>query len=172
MGEHPGPFNSAMALAKATARARRGLPQTPRRRKAVCRKLSMEWEGDNSADRASSSRSTALNNETAMLVEQFYQHDDVSRQAPGRKDAMTIRQKDGTKLRCDDGTLFKKQTRHLTASLGETHALFREEYPAAKIGKSKFAELRPQHVFLCSKLPDNVCTSITQLCTTCWGGCV
>ena len=38
----------------------------------------------------------------------------------------------------------------------ETYALFCKEYPN-KIGKSKFAEIRPKHVLLSSKLPHNVC---------------
>ncbi|CAB3988658.1 Hypothetical predicted protein [Paramuricea clavata] len=38
----------------------------------------------------------------------------------------------------------------------ETYALFCKEYPN-KIGKSKFAELRPKHVLLSSKLPHSVC---------------
>ena len=41
--QHPAPFNSASAFAKATARAKRmmkiALPTTPRRRQVICRKL-------------------------------------------------------------------------------------------------------------------------------------
>ena len=76
----------------------------------------------------------------------FYQQDDISRQAPGRKDVINVRDKDGQKVKC--------QTRHLTSLIMETYALFCKEYLQ---GKSKFAELRPKHVLLSSKLPHNVC---------------
>jgi len=153
------PFASAKAYAKATARAKRALaealPQTPRRRKAVCRKLSLDLSQQipsTSTVSDSGNRKThklALNDETVKIVESFYQRDDVSRMAPGRKDVRTIRQADGTKI--------TMQTRHLTSSIKETHALFCKEYPTNKIGKSKFAEIRPKHVLLSNKLPHNVC---------------
>lgn len=82
-------------------------------------------------------------------VKLFYARDDISRQAPGRRGHITVRAEDGTKM--------QYQTRHMTSSLLETHALFKEEFQNIKIGKSKFAELCPKHVFLSSKLSHNVC---------------
>ncbi|CAB3977243.1 Hypothetical predicted protein [Paramuricea clavata] len=93
-------------------------------------------------------RSDALSDELVELVKTFYQRDDISRQAPGRKDVINVQDKNGQKV--------SYQTRHLTSSVMETYALFCKEYPN-KIGKSKFAELRPKHVLLSSKLPHNVC---------------
>ena len=83
------------------------------------------------------------------LVEAFYQRDDISRQAPGRKDIVTVRNKDGSKV--------KVQPRHLTSSVLEVFALFKEENPNLKIGKSKFTDLWPCNVSLNNKLPHNVC---------------
>ena len=83
------------------------------------------------------------------LVHNFYERNDISRQAPGRRDVITVREGKGKKGK-------KIQARHLTSIL-ETHALFCKEYPDVKVGKSKFAELRPKHVQLSSKLPHNVC---------------
>ena len=91
----------------------------------------------------------AISMESIEAVKFFYQRDDISRRAPGRKDVVTVRDVDGVKM--------KYQARHLTSSVAEVHALFHEEFPLYKIGKSKFAELRPQHVLLSSKLPHNVC---------------
>ncbi|KAI6647814.1 hypothetical protein LOD99_8529 [Oopsacas minuta] len=39
----------------------------------------------------------------------------------------------------------------------EAYSLWQKEYPDIKIGKSKFAALRPPHVLLTSELPRNVC---------------
>jgi len=61
-------------------------------------------------------------------VQQFYIRDDISRHAPGRKDAKTIHK--------------TMQVRHLTSSIKETYALYTNEHPGHKIGKSKFAEER------------------------------
>ena len=95
-------------------------------------------------------RSSALSKETHNRVIEFYQCEDISRQAPGRKDITSVRMADGMKT--------KLQTRHLTSSIKETHTIFQDEYPDAKVGKSKFAILRP-HVLLSNKLPHNVCLS-------------
>ena len=148
------PFSSAVALARATARAKRALskalPKSPRRRKAVHQRLYQIEVGNSSTSPTNDSprRSDALSDETVELVKEFYQRDDISRQAPGRKDVINVRDKNGQKVPC--------QTHHLTSSFMETYALFCKDYPN-KIGKSKFAELRPNHVLLSSKLPHNVC---------------
>ena len=83
--------------------------------------------------------------ETLNRVTEFYQRDDISRQAPGRKDA--------TSVRMDDGTKTKLQTRHLTSSIKVTDGMVQDEYPNTKVGKSKFAEMRSQRVVLSNKLP-------------------
>ncbi|XP_030827949.1 uncharacterized protein LOC115928135 [Strongylocentrotus purpuratus] len=152
-----GPFKSAMALAKATARAHRimdrVLPDTPKRRIVVSRKL-YEKEAKQGHELPSASaekRKTGppkVSEDTVKVIEDFYERDDVSRQAPGRKDVVTIWNADGKK---------KMQARHLTASIKETYAFFCEIYPEVHVGKSKFAECRPKHVLLSQKLPHNVC---------------
>ena len=84
------PFRSAQAYAKATAQAKRMLPQTPKRRKAVCRNL-YDTECDASTPTTSKERlnnsydSLRLNQETVDLIHNFYERDDISRQAPGRR---------------------------------------------------------------------------------------
>ena len=90
-----------------------------------------------------------VSDESVSAVIHFYERDDVSRQAPGRKDATNVRLADGTKT--------KVQTRHLTSSIKETFSMFCDEEPDVQIGKSKFAELRPKQVQLSNNLPHNVC---------------
>ena len=150
------PFQSAKAFGKAVSRANRALnkalPSTPRRQKAVCRALIRKrlTEAQPSPSSSPTVKSKPpIGDETSDLVRNFYERDDISRQAPGRRDSVTIRKDDGTKER--------RQVRHLTSSIKEVYALFIKEYPHIRVGKSKFADLRPKHVLLCSKLPHNVC---------------
>lgn len=99
--------------------------------------------------KTSRQRSSALSTETVRLVKEFYVRDDISRQAPGRKDVVTIYDDNGEKQHI--------QVRHLTSSIMEVYRQFQKDFPNIDIGKSKFAELRPKHVLLSNKLPHNVC---------------
>ena len=56
-----------------------------------------------------------------------------------------------------NGSRTKYQTRHLKSSVSNIFALFQEEYPKVKIGRSKFGSLGPADVLLSSKIPRNVC---------------
>ena len=94
----------------------------------------------------------ALSDETKQLVLAFYNNNDISWQAPGRKDRIIIRETS------DDGAKVKRteQLRYMLMSLKEAHHKFAEEYPN-KVGLSKFCELRPKHVKLFDHIPHNVC---------------
>lgn len=148
------PFRSAMAFAKATARAKKilekALPSSPRKKRKVSQQLFKDASSSQSPKAVSKrTAANAISPELIKVVKKFFERDDISRQAPGMKDCRVFREKDGNKT--------KIQIRHLTASLKETFALFCEEFPEAGIGKSKFAELRPKHVYLSKQLPHNVC---------------
>ena len=91
---------------------------------------------------------TVLDTSTLLLDKDFYQRDDISRQAPGKRDTVLVRSNE------------KKQTmqkRHLSMNVSEAYALFREEHPEESVGKSKFASLSPPHVLSLS-LMRNICT--------------
>ncbi len=79
-------------------------------------------------------------------VREYYERDDISRQASGMRDVVTVR---------EGGVKKKIQKRHLTMSILEAYRYFKKEHPI--IGKSKFAELRPSHVLRSSDTPRNVC---------------
>ncbi|XP_065665666.1 uncharacterized protein LOC136087088 [Hydra vulgaris] len=90
----------------------------------------------------------ALDALTVKLVLDFYQRDDISRQAPGKRDTIVVRLKN------------KKETvqkRHLYMNVNEAYAVFKSDYPEESVGKSKFASLRPPHVLLSSSMSRNVC---------------
>ncbi len=94
-----------------------------------------------------------LSEETRRLVLAFYDSNDISWQAPGRKDRVIIREKSA------DGSRSKQteQARYLLMSLKEAHRQYSDEHPQNKIGLSKFSELRPHHVKLFDHIPHNVC---------------
>ena len=91
----------------------------------------------------------SLSQKIVTVVENFYKQDDISRQAPGKRDTIVV---------CTDVRKETHQRRHLFMTVAEAYKLFREKYPAEGIGKSKFGELRPKHVLLSSDLQVNVCT--------------
>lgn len=101
---------------KATAKANRALPNSPRKRKMVVTKLYEKFvaveneEAKNpveneSSSSAESSSSLTLSQEIINKVTKFYELEEMSRQAPGSKDAVIIRDANGTKS--------KIQARHL-----------------------------------------------------------
>ena len=77
---------------------------------------------------------------TELQVKEFYKSEDISRVMPGKKDTVSVKDKDGVK---------KLEQKHLVlCNLKDAYHLFREKYPNDDIGFSKFAELRPKECVL------------------------
>ena len=93
----------------------------------------------------------SIQKETVDKVKSFYCRGDITRNAPGRRDVVTVRDEAGKK------TL---QNRHLVMSIKECCATFKEFNPDVKIGVSKFAEIHPPNVLFSSETPSNVCQLI------------
>ena len=89
--------------------------------------------------------------DTVQMVEEFFLLDSISRQAPGKRDFVTVRK---------DGGKEQVQKRHLLWSLQETYALFKKEHSSVKIGFSKFCSLRPQNVLLLGQYPHQACLCV------------
>ena len=147
-------YKSVQALGRAVARAKRSLPQSPTRLHAVCQKLTEGIKVQHTTSPSphiipKPSPHNKLSDTTIRTAIEFYERDDISRQAPGRKDVVAVRDSDGAKR--------KMQVRHLTSSINEVYGMFINIHPDVKIGKSTFANLRPKHVLLSSKIPQNVC---------------
>ncbi|KAJ4444344.1 hypothetical protein ANN_06136, partial [Periplaneta americana] len=140
------PYKNKRTLGKATARVKRVLSNSPRKKSAVIKNL-YETYNEPLPQSKNSRKSTSLTPETVKAVTEFYLRDEISRQAPGRKDVITVREAFGKN---------KMQIRHLMFSIKVAHEIFSTENGKI-IGKSKFAELRPKHVLLSNKLPHNVC---------------
>ena len=73
-------------------------------------------------------------------VEAFYESDEVSRQCPGKKDFLSVKNEDGSRQH--------KQKRLILGNLREIFALFCEDEENPKIGFSTFCSLRPKHCVL------------------------
>ena len=73
----------------------------------------------------------SLSQKIVTMVENFYEQDDISRQAPGKRDTVVV---------LTDVRKETRQRRHLFITVAEAYKLFREKYPGECIGKSKFAE--------------------------------
>ncbi|CAF1514376.1 unnamed protein product, partial [Didymodactylos carnosus] len=88
---------------------------------------------------------------TKQDVIQLYQRDDISWQAPGKRDTIVVRQ---------NGTKITIQKRHLLYDIREVHQMFIADNPGTSISRSTFANLRPEHVLYKSTLAHRVCVCI------------
>ena len=79
-------YGSKQALGKAVIRAKRSLPISPRKRKIVVQKLAKNTGISVSAELNKEHHGNALSEESKQTVIDFYNRDDVSRMAPGKKD--------------------------------------------------------------------------------------
>ena len=78
----------------------------------------------------------SLGNDTIVLVQNFFVSGEISRIMPGKKDCVSIKVND---------TRISVQKRLLLGSLKEIYQQFKDQFPAEKIGFSRFAELCPKH---------------------------
>lgn len=140
------PFLTPASFGKARRRVEKVLPKSPRKRAAVVQKLATDIL---KIKLPTVSTNNHGNRELEQTIINYYESDEISRVMPGKADVMTVWHKNGTKL--------KMQKRHLYMTVGETFQLFKADNPDYAVGVSKFASLRPKHVLLTSKLPQNVC---------------
>ena len=156
-------FKSPQSLGKAVSRVKRSLPKqdkkktqvisevvnslSPRKRRAVLETCDTAVKRRKSED-GRKTRSDALSKEEIKLVEEFFKRDDISRMCPGKKDFVSVKTPEGRELR---------QKRLLLLNVNEVYQLFKKEEPGLKIGKSKFASLRPRQVISMSIRDQEVC---------------
>ncbi|CAF1620576.1 unnamed protein product [Didymodactylos carnosus] len=84
-------------------------------------------------------------------VREFFCRDDISYQAPGKRDSITIK---------IDGIKQKLQKRYLFFTLREAYQLYIDEGPYVIISRSSFKDLRPPNVLYKSSTPHNVCVCL------------
>lgn len=146
-------YKSSRSLGKAVSKSKKALPSSPRKRMAVVKKLIMDELPAISkciSGKNIHKGGRKLDENTIKGVLNFYLRDDVSRQEPGRKDAVSVKNK------CT-GEKEINQKRIMIMTVSEAYEQFIQENPRLTIKKSKFFELRPQHVLPVSAMPHNVC---------------
>ncbi len=148
------PYSTTQTRGKAIKRASLALPLSPRKKHCVVRSIAESIGFQVNVSPLSTSQGHgALSEETKQLVHAFYNSNDTSWQAPGRKDRIIIRETTG------NGEKIKRteQLRYMLMSLKEAYNKFVKENPNNKVGLSKFCELRPAKVKLFDHIPHNVC---------------
>ena len=152
MDSNESPYRSVQAMGKAMNKVRTSLPRSPRKRKAVAKALAREI-GVSFAKQKKVTKQTGLDEDTKNKICSFYLRDDISWQAPGRKDRVIIRERDanGKKIK------IYMQCKYMLMSLAEAHQLYLEENPDYCVGRSKFCQLRPKNIKLFDKMPHSVC---------------
>ena len=145
------PYRSRQALEKAMKRLKRSLPSSPHKQRFVVEKLarSVGVPVCSSLKKSISAQSE----ESRDVVHSFYRTDDISWQAPGRKDCIIIREitEKGERIKTT------QQVRYMMMSLREAYNSFEEHHSTIKMSLSKFCELRPPNVKLFEHLPHQVC---------------
>lgn len=139
-------FSSAQALGKAMSRVSKALPLSPRKKTAVVRKLARNFGIE---EKAVSQLKNTMPSDTDAKIKDFYMSDIVSRQLPGKRDYVTVLTEKGTKERV--------QKKVLMMTVREAYEVFKKEHNDIKIGKSKFASLRPKNVVPVSDSDQTVC---------------
>ncbi|XP_071950782.1 uncharacterized protein [Antedon mediterranea] len=146
------PYKSAQSMGRAVQKVRTSLPFSPNKKRAVAAVVATEVVVVVVLLQPSKQGRPVLDTTIREKVIEFYLKDDISWQAPGRKDRVIIRTKDksGKKLK----TIY--QARYMLMSLREAHDLFCIGNGKV-IGITKFCDLRPRYVKLFDSIPHNVC---------------
>ncbi|CAF2863355.1 unnamed protein product [Rotaria sp. Silwood2] len=87
----------AQTLAKAVHRAKRGFPVNPTKKEEIIRHLAMKHEI--TAKPLALPKLNHLSEVTKSNVIQFYQLDEISSVAPDKKDVITVKSPDGSKIK-------------------------------------------------------------------------
>ena len=112
-------YKAISTLTRAIRKAESSRPNSQRKHSQVVQKLFEETCCSVSRSPAKKLSRILLSKETVTMVENFYELDDISRQASGKRDTIVV---------C---TVRKEtcQRRHLFIIVAEAYKLFREMYP-------------------------------------------
>eukprot|EP00795_Rhopilema_esculentum_P011015 gene11015-19858_t len=147
LNETESPYRSVQAMGKAMTKVRTSLPKSPKKRKAVAAALAKEI-GINVVKAKKRAAQIGLNEDTKSKIIDFYLRDDISWQAPGKKDHVIIRSKDasGKKLK------IHMQCKYMLMSLAEAHQLYLRRIPSLPLvevrsnAEDTFSELFPGEI--------------------------
>ncbi|CAF2260150.1 unnamed protein product, partial [Rotaria magnacalcarata] len=143
-------FPTKQAKAKALKKVTTVLPINKEKQTELIQQIAADLKSltiDNKYARVQQSLSTDIK----QKINDYYYRDDISYQAPGKRDTITVK---------ENGIKQQLQKRYLLYSLRELHQLFLEENPDIKIGRSLFQDLRPSNVLYKSSTPHNTCVCL------------
>ena len=115
-------YKSCSSKGKAIAKVKRNLPCSPRNRRAIVKELA--WEQIKIklfVPVKKRSYSSACTKEDKLVMD-FFSRDDISRQAPGKRDVV--------KIKLDDGSKIEKQKQHLVVSVMGAYNIWKSENPS------------------------------------------
>mgnify|MGYP001798459122 CR=1 FL=1 len=132
-------YSTKASYGKAIARVKRSLPGNPSKKRAVVKHLAFEQLKLKPffKKKSRSTNNNSIKEDVKLSITNFYLNDDISRQAPGKRDVVTVREENSKQ---------KYQKRHLTMGVIEAYSIWKQEHPDMKCGKSAFAKLRPPYV--------------------------
>ncbi|CAF4529058.1 unnamed protein product, partial [Didymodactylos carnosus] len=143
---NPFAFGSKQALAKSVKKVMKALPVDRLRQMEVIQNIT---EKLGLLSKTKFTRNVrCLPSATRTEVLKFYNRDDISWQAPGKRDTVTVKN--------DNGQKTTYQTRILLLNLREVYQLFLDENPNVEISQSSFKDLRPVNVCIRSSMPHRV----------------
>lgn len=144
-------YPNKSSLRKAVSRTQQTLPKSLDKRKEVVKDI-YEKYFDVPKVTIPVKRSSGLDDNIKNAVISCYERPDISQQAPGRKDNVTIKEESGKKT--------KVQKKYLMFPIDEVYDKFCKEAGSVPLKRSKFFELRPKHVISAKQTPHNICLCI------------
>ena len=136
-------------LMRSVKKAESALPQTPRRRSRVLKHLFEKHSPAMEVSKRTEKKGGHSGaKERKVVVEKFFERDDISYQAPGIKDVMTVR---------IDSKRKKVQKRYLRYTIKEAYDIYKAENPENAVKVARFYYLKPAHVLLRGDTPASVC---------------
>lgn len=144
-----GSYKRPQSLGKAVNRIKKLLPESPSKKQAVVRQLVLEYPNLILTKNPRKCKSK-LSDEVKQTVKDFFTRDDISYQAPGKRDTKSIKDTVTNKR-------INVQKRFLVMSVKEAYQQFIKETGMHQVTKTTFYELRPKHVLLVGDTPHTVC---------------
>lgn len=146
-----GTYKSPQSFGKAISKVCRTLPKSPSKRKAVIKEIvKRNFESDACKNLFTNTRNLRKEKNEKTIAEVFYCNDDISRQAPGKRDVRSIRNK-------ATGKKEKIPLRYMQMNITDAYFEFKKRNPEIKMSLSSFFSCRPAFVLPASKTPHNVC---------------
>ncbi|XP_063222995.1 uncharacterized protein LOC134531238 [Bacillus rossius redtenbacheri] len=136
-----GSYKCTSSLRKAVKKLQSALPSSPTKKRAVVHQLVkyiFSKAGQTLCATEKSPTLRALKPETEKKVRDFYNSDEISWQAPGKRDYKLIKN-------VETGEKVQEQKSYILMKVDEALALFKEKCNDAE-SRSKFYQLRPQNV--------------------------